>query len=50
MFFQLCRKDKAQIKVAVKVPPVLEPQVIEGALSMQLANTKPVYLPITAKC
>lgn len=50
VFFQLCRKDKAQVKVAVKIPAVLETQDIEGTLSMQLANTRPVYLPITARC
>lgn len=48
--FQLGLKDKAQVKVAVKVPPVTQAQNIEGALSIQLDNTKPLYIPITVHC
>ena len=48
--FNIRKDEKAQVRVAVKVPAVKETQMIEGTLSIQLADTFPVYLPITAKC
>lgn len=48
--FKIRRKEKAQVKVAVKIPPVKENYVIEGFLEVQLESLQPICLPIYAKC
>jgi hypothetical protein len=48
--FKIRKKERAQVKVAVKIPPVRENYVIEGFLEIQLESLQPVTLPIYAKC
>jgi hypothetical protein len=48
--FKIRKRERAQIKVAVKIPPVRENYVIEGFLEVQLESLTPVSLPIYAKC
>lgn len=48
--FRIKKKEKAQVKVAVKVPIVKNSESINGTLSIQLENTIPVTMPIIAKC
>jgi hypothetical protein len=48
--FKIRKKERAQVKVAVKIPPVRENSAIEGFLEVQLESLVPVCLPIYAKC
>lgn len=48
--FKIRAKERAQVKVAVKVPPVKENYKISGVLEIQLENTKPLCLPISVSC
>jgi len=48
--FKIKNKERAQVKVAVKIPPVKDTYLIEGCLELQLENFLPIYLPISAKC
>jgi hypothetical protein len=48
--FKIRKKERAQVKVAVKIPPVRENYVVEGFLDVQLESFVPVSLPIYAKC
>lgn len=50
MRFKIRKKERANVKVAVKIPPVKENYMITGVLEIQLEGLKPVHLPITAKC
>lgn len=50
MRFRIRKKEKAQVRVAVKVPIVKDAYAIEGTLSIQLENTVPMVLPIYSKC
>lgn len=48
--FKIRKKQRAQVKVAVKIPPVKESYSLSGILEVQLESLQPVCLPITAKC
>lgn len=48
--FKIRKRERAQVKVAVKIPPVRENYLLTGILEIQLEGLKPVCLPITAKC
>lgn len=48
--FRIKKKERAQVRVAVKIPEVRAPYEIEGTLSIQLENTVPIFLPISSKC
>lgn len=48
--FKIRKKERALVKVAVKIPPVKENYTIDGVLEIQLESLQPVCLPITAKC
>jgi hypothetical protein len=42
--------ERAQVKVAVKIPPVKKNYIISGVLEVQLENLKPFCLPIRSNC
>lgn len=48
--FKIKKKERAQVKVAVKIPPVKENYTLQGVLEIQLESLQPICLPITAKC
>ncbi len=48
--FKIRSKERAQVKIAVKIPPVKENHKISGVLEIQLENIKPLCLPITVNC
>ena len=48
--FKLKKTQNAQIKVAVKIPPVKMSMIIEGHLHIQLDNLIPMHLPLQVKC
>jgi predicted aldo/keto reductase-like oxidoreductase len=48
--FKIRKRERAQVKIAVKIPPVKENYMIEGFLEVQLENLTPLCLPIHAKC
>lgn len=48
--FRIRRSDRAELKVAVKIPATRQPCTITGTLAIQLEHAVPVYLPITSKC
>ena len=48
--FKIKKNERAEFKVAVKIPPVKQSCSIEGTLSIRLENTVPVFLPIASKC
>lgn len=50
MRFKIRKKERAQVKVAVKIPPVRFNSAIEGFLEIQLESLEPVCIPIYAKC
>lgn len=47
--FRIKKREKAQVRIAVKVPVVRTPYQINGTLTIQLENTIPVVLPISCK-
>ena len=48
--FRIRKKERALVKVAVKIPPVRDNYEIDGILEIQLESLQPVCLPINAKC
>jgi hypothetical protein len=47
--FRIKKREKAQVRVAIKVPVVNHPYTITGNLTIQLENTIPVVMPIYCK-
>jgi hypothetical protein len=47
--FRIKKREKAQVRVAVKVPVVNHPYTITGNLTIQLENTIPLVMPINCK-
>lgn len=50
MRFRIRKRERAQVRIAVKIPPVKTGYTIDGTLSIQLENTVPLFIPVTAKC
>jgi hypothetical protein len=48
--FRIRKKEKAVVRVAIKVPILNQSYTIQGTMSIQLENTVPVVLPISCKC
>jgi hypothetical protein len=46
--FKIKKREKAQVKVAVKVPPVKGNYKISGVLEVRLESMEPTLLPITS--
>lgn len=48
--FRIKKKERANVKVAVKIPPVKENYSLSGYLEIQLQGLTPVLLPMSALC